>query len=165
MDKKRALNEMARKNTDKMVNALNVGKRVRGPRDTVDKEGEDWVHRHHGSAIAKRTPDGSVYVSHAGRPSMSTKERTTAHARAHGKSGFHHKKHVLYGPDNEEVDSKAWVKIKEDKMDPVREGIKNILEGNLEKMRQNFNQALAQKAVEKLEEKKLEIASSYFGNE
>lgn len=53
--------------------------------------------------------------------------------------------------------------LKEETMDPIRSGIQNVLEGNLEQMRQNFNQALAQKAVEKLEEKKLEIASNYFG--
>jgi hypothetical protein len=52
---------------------------------------------------------------------------------------------------------------KEETMNPITAGIKNIQEGNLEEMRQKFNQALAQKAVEKLEEKKLEIASNYFG--
>lgn len=48
-------------------------------------------------------------------------------------------------------------------MNPIKEAIVNIQEGNLEQMRQNFTTALAQKAVEKLEEKKLEIASNYFG--
>lgn len=60
--------------------------------------------------------------------------------------------------------AKGMYHVKEEEtMDPVTEGIKNVLDGNLEQMRQNFNQALAQKAVEKIEEKKLEIASNYFG--
>lgn len=48
-------------------------------------------------------------------------------------------------------------------MNTIKEAIKNIQEGKLEEMRQNFSAALSQKAVEKLEEKKLEIASNYFG--
>ena len=39
----------------------------------------------------------------------------------------------------------------------------NILEGNLDEMRQNFSSALTTKAVEKLEERKIEIAQNYFG--
>jgi hypothetical protein len=53
--------------------------------------------------------------------------------------------------------------LKEENMDPIQAGIKNIQEGNLEQMREKFNDALARKAAEALQEKKLEIASSYFG--
>lgn len=53
--------------------------------------------------------------------------------------------------------------IHEENMNTIKEAIKNIQEGKLEEMRQNFSAALSQKAVEKLEEKKLEIASNYFG--
>lgn len=45
----------------------------------------------------------------------------------------------------------------------VKEAINNILEGNLDAMRQNFSNALSTKAVEKLEERKIEIAKNYFG--
>lgn len=37
------------------------------------------------------------------------------------------------------------------------------MEGNLDAMRTNFSNALSTKAVEKLEERKIEIAKSYFG--
>lgn len=45
----------------------------------------------------------------------------------------------------------------------IQEGLKNIIEGKLENMRENFNAALTEKAVSKLDEKKQEIAKSYFG--
>lgn len=45
----------------------------------------------------------------------------------------------------------------------VNKALDNILEGNLDAMRQNFSAALTTKAVEKLEERKIEIAQSYFG--
>lgn len=45
----------------------------------------------------------------------------------------------------------------------VKEAIKNIREKKLEQMKENFNAALTNKAVGKLEEKKIEIAKSYFG--
>lgn len=48
-------------------------------------------------------------------------------------------------------------------MNPIKEAIVDIQENNLEQMRQNFSTALSRKAVEKLEERKLEIASAYFG--
>ena len=48
-------------------------------------------------------------------------------------------------------------------MEPISTGIKALQEKNLEEMRSNFNEALARKAAEALQEKKLEIASSYFG--
>jgi hypothetical protein len=50
-----------------------------------------------------------------------------------------------------------------EEMNPITAGIKNIQEGNLEKMRQNFNDALSRKAAEALQEKKLEVATNYFG--
>jgi hypothetical protein len=45
----------------------------------------------------------------------------------------------------------------------VKEAIYNILENNLDDMRQNFSATLTAKAVERLEEKKIEIAENYFG--
>lgn len=76
--------------------------------------------------------------------------------------------HKMFSPADRKEAARRWANehkdnLKEETMDPIRSGIQNVLEGNLEQMRQNFNQALAQKAVEKLEEKKLEIASNYFG--
>jgi hypothetical protein len=44
----------------------------------------------------------------------------------------------------------------------VAEAINNILEGNLEQMRQNLFDTLQERAMEKLEERKRDIASSYF---
>lgn len=45
----------------------------------------------------------------------------------------------------------------------IKNALNNILEGNLDEMRQNFSNALTAKAVEKLEERKIEIAKNYFG--
>lgn len=45
----------------------------------------------------------------------------------------------------------------------IQEAIKNIREKKLEQMKENFNAAITSKAVEKLEEKKIEIAKNYFG--
>jgi hypothetical protein len=45
----------------------------------------------------------------------------------------------------------------------IKEAITNIREKKLEQMKENFNSALTEKAVQKLEEKKIEIAKSYFG--
>ena len=45
----------------------------------------------------------------------------------------------------------------------IKRALDNILEGNLDVMRQNFSSALTTKAVEKLEERKIEIAQNYFG--
>lgn len=45
----------------------------------------------------------------------------------------------------------------------IKEAINNILENNLDAMRQNFSSAISTKAVEKLEERKIEIAKNYFG--
>lgn len=45
----------------------------------------------------------------------------------------------------------------------INKALENIMEGNLEEMRQNFSAALTSKAVEKLEERKIEIAKNYFG--
>lgn len=45
----------------------------------------------------------------------------------------------------------------------IQEGLKNIIQKNLDEMRTNFNAALAQKAVQQLDEKKQEIAQNYFG--
>ena len=45
----------------------------------------------------------------------------------------------------------------------IKNALSNIIEGNLDAMRQNFSSALTEKAVQKLEEKKVEIAKNYFG--
>ena len=45
----------------------------------------------------------------------------------------------------------------------VKEAIKNIREKKLEQMKENFNSAITEKAVQKLEEKKIDIAKNYFG--
>jgi hypothetical protein len=45
----------------------------------------------------------------------------------------------------------------------VKEALNNILENNLDAMRQNFSATLTAKAVERLEEKKIDIAANYFG--
>lgn len=45
----------------------------------------------------------------------------------------------------------------------INKAIENIFEGKLDEMRQNFSAAITSKAVEKLEERKIQIAESYFG--
>ena len=45
----------------------------------------------------------------------------------------------------------------------VNKALDSILEGKLDEMRTEFSNALATKAVEKLEERKIEIAQAYFG--
>ena len=63
---------------------------------------------------------------------------------------------------------KAWnceeETIKETKMDknPINEALLNILSNDLSEMKENLTQALQEKAIEKLEERKKEIAANYF---
>lgn len=45
----------------------------------------------------------------------------------------------------------------------VNKAIDGILTRNLDEMRTNFNNAITTKAVERLEERKIEIAQNYFG--
>lgn len=45
----------------------------------------------------------------------------------------------------------------------VNKALDSILEGKLDEMRTEFSNALSTKAVEKLEERKIEIAKNYFG--
>lgn len=45
----------------------------------------------------------------------------------------------------------------------IKEAIQNIRDKKLDLMKENFTAALSEKAVQKLEEKKIEIAQSYFG--
>ena len=47
-------------------------------------------------------------------------------------------------------------------MNPVETAIDNILEKNLQSMKENISMALSQKAAEALEEKKVEMAATYF---
>lgn len=45
----------------------------------------------------------------------------------------------------------------------IENAIINIMENNLDAMRANFSVALSEKAVQKLDERKREIAENYFG--
>lgn len=45
----------------------------------------------------------------------------------------------------------------------VKNAISSIVDGKLDEMRKNLGSALTEKAVKKLEEKKVAIAKSYFG--
>lgn len=45
----------------------------------------------------------------------------------------------------------------------IQEAIKNIASKRLDEMKQNVHAALSEKAVQKLEERKIEIAKNYFG--
>ncbi len=45
----------------------------------------------------------------------------------------------------------------------IQKALNNILENKLDEMRSNFSAALSTKAVEKLEERKIEISQNYFG--
>lgn len=45
----------------------------------------------------------------------------------------------------------------------IKNALNNILENKLDEMRTNFSSALTTKAVEKLEERKIKIAETYFG--
>jgi hypothetical protein len=51
------------------------------------------------------------------------------------------------------------------KNDSIKEALDNILEQDLEGMRNAFSAAITERAVDKLEEKKVEIAQSYFGKD
>lgn len=46
----------------------------------------------------------------------------------------------------------------------VNRAIDSIFKRNLDEMRNHFNNAITTKAVERLEERKIEIAQSYFGH-
>lgn len=48
-------------------------------------------------------------------------------------------------------------------MKQIKEAINNIIDKKLDLMKENLQSALAEKAVQKLEEKKIHIAKSYFG--
>lgn len=45
----------------------------------------------------------------------------------------------------------------------IQKAIASISEKKLDEMKQNFSAAITQKAVERLEERKIEIAQNYFG--
>lgn len=45
----------------------------------------------------------------------------------------------------------------------VNKALDSVLSGKLDEMRTHFSSALTTKAVEKLEERKIEIAKNYFG--
>jgi hypothetical protein len=45
----------------------------------------------------------------------------------------------------------------------IKEAIQNIKEKKLNEMKEKFSAAITEKAVQKLEEKKIEIAQNYFG--
>jgi len=48
-------------------------------------------------------------------------------------------------------------------MSSTRDAIQSILDNKLDAMRDHFSNALTSKAVERLEERKVEIAQNYFG--
>lgn len=45
----------------------------------------------------------------------------------------------------------------------VNKALDSVIAGKLDEMRTNFSSALTSKAVDKLEERKIEIAKNYFG--
>jgi hypothetical protein len=47
----------------------------------------------------------------------------------------------------------------------VKNAIESLIENDLEGMRSTFNTILTTKAVEKLEERKIDIARNYFGED
>mgnify|MGYP003353830128 FL=1 len=49
-----------------------------------------------------------------------------------------------------------------DTKDQIQEAIQNIQEENLNEMKDNFLAVIQEKAIQKLEERKKEIAASYF---
>ena len=46
----------------------------------------------------------------------------------------------------------------------VKQAIFNIAENKLDEMKENFKKALAQKAADKLEEKKVDMGNAFFGD-
>lgn len=48
--------------------------------------------------------------------------------------------------------------------DTIKEALNRILENDLDGMKNAFNAAISERAVGKLEERKIEIASNYFGS-
>ncbi len=46
----------------------------------------------------------------------------------------------------------------------INKALDSVLTNNLDEMRTQFSNALSTKAVEKLEERKIEIAKNYFGH-
>jgi hypothetical protein len=47
----------------------------------------------------------------------------------------------------------------------IKEAIQNILDKNLDEMKNNFQAALIEKAISQLEERKIQIAQGYFAEE
>jgi len=45
----------------------------------------------------------------------------------------------------------------------IKEALENILDKKLDLMKENFQAALTEKAIEKIEDRKIEIAANYFG--
>ena len=45
----------------------------------------------------------------------------------------------------------------------IKTAVKYIVEGKLDQMKSELNAVLSEKAITKLEEKKIDIAKSYFG--
>lgn len=160
------LDEMARKVSDAAVAALLNHKKFNSRNTKVRREGDKTHMYLHNNRIATHHADGTVTGTAAGWESRTTNERLNAISDKTGGGRFHMVKHRLHHDGkpispNDEVTLRKG--LKEETMDPITNGIENVVDGDLEAMRQNFQQALAQKAVEKLEEKKLEIASMYFG--
>lgn len=47
----------------------------------------------------------------------------------------------------------------------IKDAIHNLMDNKLDAMKENFNSVLTSKAIEKLDEKKIQIAQNYFGQD
>ena len=105
---------------------------------------------------------------------------TDSHKRSHEKSSTHVHKLALKGMKKvtkEDIADKDWddttgkklpesynkhEETKMDTKDHINEALDNILENNLSEMKEHLLAALQEKAMQKLEEKKKDIAANYF---
>lgn len=67
-----------------------------------------------------------------------------------------------YKPESQLKQTSVKEETKMDTKDHINEALDNILENNLSEMKEHLLAALQEKAMEKLEEKKKDIAASYF---
>ena len=84
---------------------------------------------------------------------------TGSHKRSHEKSSTHVRRLAIQAMEKQKS------KLKEETMDnkdQIQEAIHNIQAENLNEMKENFLAVLQEKAMDKLEERKKEIAANYF---
>lgn len=74
----------------------------------------------------------------------------------------HNKPDTRYAPGATGITKTIYEETKMDTKDHINEALDNILENNLNEMRDHLLAALQEKAMEKLEEKKKDIAANYF---